>query len=353
MPLGLSVLLFRPKWLDFVGVIDKIAGMSKEPAIFISKDDAMECAWKPADPLGEALHSLRMSGTFYSRSELTAPWGMDLPPMDGTLMFHTVTAGSCWVDVPGTQSRLLRAGDFALIPHGDGHIIKSDSQAEAIPLFDVPRTVWGDRYEHIRFGGGGAETGLVCGAVHFEHPTAVRLIQMLPKIITIDASTPGSDWILTTVRLMISEAQEMRPGGDTVIQRVSDILVIQAIRSWLDHDPKAKTGWLGALQDEKIGHAIMLVHRDPIEPWTVATLAERVGMSRSSFAAKFMELVGEGPMQYVRQWRMQVAVTWLKETDASVGEMAERLGYQSEAAFNRAFKNFVGETPGAVRRRAA
>lgn len=353
MPLGPGVLLFRPKWLDFeIGNL-KIVLMSAEPSILKSQDEAMEGCWRPADPLGEALHTLRMSGTFYCRSELTAPWGMDLPPMEGTLMFHTVTAGTCWVDVPGAESRLLRVGDFALVPQGTGHVIKSDSQAEATPLFDIPRVVWGDRYEHIRFGGGGEETGLVCGAVHFEHPTAIRLIQMLPKIITIDASTPGSDWMLMTVRLMISEAQEMRPGGDTVIQRVSDILVIQAIRSWLDNDPKAKTGWLGALQDEQIGKAIMLVHRDPIAHWTVASLAESVGMSRSSFAAKFMELVGEGPMQYVRQWRMQVAVTWLKETDDSIGEMAERLGYQSEAAFNRAFKNFIGETPGSVRRKAA
>ncbi|MEM1295974.1 MAG: AraC family transcriptional regulator [Verrucomicrobiota bacterium] len=327
--------------------------MSSEPAIYKSEKEAIESSRKSTDPLGEALHSLRMGSTFYCRSELTAPWGMDLPPMEDTLMFHIVTAGSCWVDIPGVESRLLRVGDFALAPQGTGHVIKSDSSAEAVPLFDLPRVEWGDRYEHIRFGGGGAETGLVCGAVHFQHPTAIRLIQMLPKIITIDASTPGSDWMLSTIRLMISEAQEMRPGGDTVIQRVSDILVIQAIRSWLDNDPKAKTGWLGALQDEQIGKAIMLVHRDPIAHWTVASLAESVGMSRSSFAAKFMELVGEGPMQYVRHWRMQVAVTWLRETDDSVGEMAERLGYQSEAAFNRAFKNFIGVTPGAVRRSAA
>jgi AraC-like DNA-binding protein len=315
--------------------------------------EALKAAFKPVDPLGEALHSLRMSGTFYCRSELTAPWAIEMPEIQDCLMFHVVTVGSCWVEVPGAESRLLRAGDFVLVPHGRGHLLTSEPGLAPAQLFDLHRELLSERYEVIRHGGGGEETTMVCGAVRFDHPAALRFIGMLPKIIVIEATMPGSEWILNTIRFMIAEAKVMRPGGETIITRVSDILVIQAIRSWLENDANAKTGWLGALQDKQIGQAIAWVHRDPMHPWTVASLAAKVGMSRSAFAARFMSLVGEGPMYYVRRWRMHVAVTWLKENDAPIGELAEQLGYQSEAAFSRAFKKFIGVTPGSVRRSAA
>lgn len=317
------------------------------------EDNPTEAAFRPVDPLGEALHSLRMSGTFYCRSELTAPWGIDLPAMEDCLLFHVVTSGNCWVDgLAGSGPRQLRAGDFALLPHGQGHFLKSEPDSGVAKLFDLPRELLSERYELLRHGGGGDETILVCGAVRFDHPAARRVVRMLPEIIVIEATAPGNDWILSTVRFMIAEAQAMKPGGDTIITRVSDILVIQAIRSWIEHDAKAKTGWLGALQDPRVGQAIAWIHRDPMYPWTVESLAAKIGMSRSAFAARFMSLVDEPPMQYLRRWRMQMAVTWLREEDTSVGELADRLGYQSEAAFNRAFKKAMGVTPGSIRREA-
>ena len=152
---------------------------------------------------------------------------------------------------------------------------------------------------------------------------------------------------------MAAEARTLRPGGETVITRLADVLVIQAIRSWLARDPAARTGWLGALQDEQIGRAITLIQRDPARPWTIASLAYEVAMSRSAFAARFSQLVGEPPMHYVTRWRMHLALTWLKEDRATLGELALRLGYQSEAAFSRAFKRCMGVPPGAVRRSPA
>ncbi len=316
--------------------------------------DATAAAFRPVnDPLGEALHSLRMSGTFYCRSDFTAPWGVILPEMQNALMFHVVTAGNCWVEVEGSDPRFLRRGDFALIPHGCGHVLRNEPGAAAEKLFDLPRELLSERYEILRHGGDGIETTMICGVVQFDHPAAHRVVSLLPEIMTIEASNPENEWILSAVRFMIDEAKAMRPGGETVITRVSDILVIQAIRSWLENDAKAKTGWLGALRDQQIGQAIALIHRDPLKPWSVASLAEAIGMSRSAFAARFMDLVGEPPMQYVRHWRMQVAVSLLKDSDTPISVLAEQLGYQSEAAFNRAFKKFIGETPGRVRRKAA
>jgi AraC-like DNA-binding protein len=176
-------------------------------------------------------------------------------------------------------------------------------------------------------------------------------VRLLPSVIAVDAwSSPEVEWIQSTLRLMAIEARERRPGGETVITRLADILVIQAIRSWIASDPVAQTGWLGALQDKQIGHAIALVHREPARPWTIESLAIEVAMSRSALAARFTELVGEPAMHYVARWRMHVDLTWLKEEDTAVSEMASRLGYESEAAFSRAFKRFLGFSPGAVRR---
>ena len=142
----------------------------------------------------------------------------------------------------------------------------------------------------------------------------------------------------------------MRPGGETVITRLADILVIQAIRSWISRDPVAQTGWLGALRDKQIGRAIALIHRDPERSFTLGSLAGAVGMSRSAFAARFTTLVGEPAMRYAARWKMHAAQMWLKEGDAALAEVARRLGYESEAAFSRAFKRLMGVTPGSVRR---
>lgn len=308
--------------------------------------------WSPVDPLGEALHFLRMNGIFYCRSEFTDPWALELPPFRSCMMFHVVTAGQCWLDVDGADACQLRPGDLALVPHGEGHRLVSRAGVPAVKLFDLPRELVSNRYEILRHGGGGTATTVICGVVQFEHPAAHHLIRLLPKVIGVDVWTsPEMDWIQSTLRFMAAEARELRPGGETVITRLADILVIQAIRSWIVRDPAARTGWLGALRDQQIGRAIALVHRDPGHNWTVASLASAIGMSRSAFAARFTQLVGEPAMRYVARWKMHAALMWLREGDASLIELADRLGYESEAAFSRAFKRFVGIPPGAARRR--
>ncbi len=305
----------------------------------------------PVDPLGEALHSLRMTGSFYCRSELAAPWGLAMPPMEGCLWFHVVTSGRCWLEVDGVAPRCLQPGDFALVPHGQGHRLWTEPGVATPDVTRLPQDMVSERYSLLRYGGGGAPTTLVCGLVRFDHPAAHPLLRLLPRFIHQDASSPPhADWMQSTLRLMAAEAKALRPGGETVITRLADVLVIQAIRSWLQEDPAARTGWLGALQDPQIGRAIMLIHREPARAWTLASLATAVAMSRSAFAARFTALVGESAMHYVARWRMHVALAWLREDKATLGELAGRLGYQSEAAFSRAFKRFIGTSPGAVRR---
>lgn len=307
-----------------------------------------------ADPLGEALHLLRMSGTFYCRSELTAPWGLELPAREGCLSFHVVMSGRCALEVDGAAASMLQPGDLALVPHGRGHRLTSDPGGVARSIEHLSHEHVSDCYAILRHGGGGAATTLVCGAVRFEHPAARHLVSLLPRLIHVESSrSPQMEWMHSTLRLMAAEAMELRPGGETVITRLADILVIQAIRAWIERDAAAQTGWLGALRDPQIGRAITLVHRDPARPWSLASLAGEVAMSRSAFAARFTDLVGEPAMQYVARWRMHVAAGLLQEEQASVGELAGRLGYRSEAAFSRAFKRWMGVAPGAARPRSA
>lgn len=300
------------------------------------------------DPLGEALHFLRVTGSFYCRSELTAPWGLTMPAWPDCLWFHIVTVGRCLLEVDGDEPRMLRPGDLALVPHGQGHVLRSDPGTLAPDVMGLEHE-FRNRYAVLRHGGGGAATTLVCGAVRLDHPTAHRIIPLLPEVIHMEPTGgPHAEWMQSTLRLVAVEAAEVRPGGEAVLTRLSDILVIQALRAWVEHDPAAQRGWLGALRDRQIGRAISLIHRDPAREWTLASLANELAMSRSAFAARFTELVDEPAMRYATRWRMQVARSWLTEDGATVAEVAGRLGYRSEAAFSRAFKRTIGTSPGAV-----
>ncbi len=308
------------------------------------------------DPLGETLHLLRLTGTLYCRAELTAPWGVDLPPIEGCMMFHIVTAGRCRLEVEGAEPRLLQQGSLALVPHGAGHSIRSGPKADAEPLFDIPVEHISERYEIMRYGGGGDFTHMICGVVRFDHVAAEHLIALLPKVLQIDTwhhdrwDDDKGSWLQSTLRFISREAKELRPGGETVITRLADILVIQMIRSWIDSAPEPERGWLAALRDEQVGRALTSIHREPERKWTVASLAKEAGMSRSAFSARFTNLAGESALRYLTQWRMRLARTHLRETSEPLSVLAGRLGYESEAAFCRAFKRVFGVPPGSVRR---
>ncbi|MBC7924569.1 MAG: AraC family transcriptional regulator, partial [Bryobacteraceae bacterium] len=295
----------------------------------------MEVVLPPiVDPVGEALQFLRISGTFYCLSEFTAPWSLDVPPINRSLMLHVVTSGRCWVETKGRTPRLVQTGDLALVPHGDGHVMSSEPGLPAVKLFDLPRVQASERYEHVRMGGGGEPSNLICSLFQFDHPAAHHLIELLPHLIVVNAcNSPHADWVLSTLRLMETEARELRPGSETVITRLADILVIHAVRCWIEQEPSAQTGWLGALRDPQIGRIIARIHRQPELAWTLETLAAEAAMSRSAFAARFTELLGEPAMHYVARWRMLTGLSWLREGDATVGEIALRLNYESEAAF--------------------
>jgi AraC-like DNA-binding protein len=269
--------------------------------------------------------------------------------MKDSLIFHIVCEGSAWVTFKNGERYGLETGDFTLLPQGRGHAIVDDPDTPSIHLFDYERPLLSPRYEFLEVDGGGAKTSLICGVASVKDPATQRMIGLLPKCIQMKSTNPGNEWLLGSVQMMMQEARSLGPGGDAVITRVSDILVVQAIRHWMRTDPHAQTGWLGALQDPQVGHALTLIHREPTKPWTVDSLAESVGVSRSGLAARFTDLVGQPPMTYLRQWRFEVARSWLRESDHTLAEIAEALGYESEASFSRAFKKATGQTPGNAR----
>ncbi|MGI9606405.1 MAG: AraC family transcriptional regulator [Acidimicrobiales bacterium] len=304
-----------------------------------------------ADPLAEALHFLRMDGMFYCLSEMTSPWGLDLPTMPDSLWFHVVTAGACTlIDAAGDEHH-IQTGDVVVLPHGGGHRALDVPGTDTPLVFDLPHDYVSRQYAVLRHGGGGAPTTIICGVLQLGHPAARTLISLLPELIRIDGRTAAAEWpwLSTLLGLMASETRAAKPGGEAVVTRLCDILVIQAIRHWIETAPEAREGWLGALRDPAIGRAIGLIHRFPEREWSVATLAAEVAMSRSAFSARFTELVGTSAMQYATEWRMNVAVDLLRDDGLPIAVVAERLGYGSEAAFSRAFKRVTGKPPSTLR----
>jgi len=306
---------------------------------------------EPADPLGETLHMLRLTGTLYCRGEFTAPFAIEIPKLEGVMTFVVVTSGRCWLEVHGSGPRLLEQGNLALIPRGVPHIISSDPLLAAEPLFDLPIEKISDRYERMRHGGGGALTRTMYGVVRFDDVAAQHLLRLLPQTIYVDGWNDGAGgWLQSTLGFIASEAASLKPGGETVITRLADVVVIQAIRSWLETSTEADQGWLAALRDRQIGRALALIHKAPEKDWSVAALSKAVAMSRSAFSARFAELVGIPPGRYLTDWRMQIARTRLLDSTDAVSVIASGLGYQSEAAFCRAFKRTFDMTPMGLRR---
>ncbi|GAA4902572.1 AraC-like DNA-binding protein [Actinomycetospora succinea] len=310
--------------------------------------------WTPSDAVGAALHVLRMNGTFYCSSDLRAPFGLKLPRTPSCLWFHVVTSGTATI-VVGDDEVTLAPSDVVLLPRGEGHELRSTDPPPHSPapnVLTLPHTWYGDRYATITYGGDGAPTTMICGAVRLEHPMAERLVALMPDIVHVPVS-PLTARLHDTLRLIALEVEETRPGGEAVITRLADVLVVQMLRAWLSHDPAARSGWLGALTDPDIGRALALVHADPAHDWTVAGLARELALSRSTFAARFTALVGEPVMAYVTRWRMLVAHDRLRAGDTTVASVAAAMGYRSEAAFSRAFRRVVGTPPGSVRARPA
>lgn len=310
------------------------------------------------DVLTDVLEALHLKSLIYGRLELTAPWGLRMD--GGHCGFFVVTRGTCWLEVDGVEEPLqLAGGDFVLLPKAQEHTLKDAPRTRALPVAEVlgncPKSRQGCQPGGIHHaGGGGALTTMVSGCFQFEDGEKNPLLACLPPVVHVkgDGGT-AVQWLEASLQFVASEMASGQPGAETVVSRLADILFVQAVRAHLAQSGENARGWLRALVDPQIGGALGLMHQQPEEPWTVESLAARAAMSRSAFAARFAQLVGEPPLAYLTRWRMDKATRLLRGGQASIGEIAGRVGYQAEAAFSKAFKRWNGVAPGAYRRTVA
>lgn len=306
---------------------------------------------RSAGPLHQLLNQVRLRGEFYGEADLTAPWNLEMPAYAGAISFHVVTQGHC-VLVTADDERLLEAGDLALVPHGAGHqLLSGEVDIASEPVEMVPQIAVGPRHSRMTHGGGGEPARLICGVVSFDAPAAKELARRLPSIIHLQRRTlPAHARVLESVRMMGEELAEAAVGGDVLASRLADIIVVQAIRTWLSEDPAAHQGWFVAVNDPDIGPALVALHRDPGAAWTLSAMARQAAMSRSAFSERFRQLMDETPMSYLTRWRMDVAATMLRDPSTATWQVAHAVGYESEVSFARAFHRVVGLTPAAWRR---
>ncbi len=305
-----------------------------------------------SDRLARVLYALRMRSTFYCHAELKEPWALEMPAIEDSVSFHVVTAGTCHLRLPGADPIELRGGDLALVPHGRGHDLLSTADAGPSQRVDLlPQNYLSEHYSVLQHGGDGRAAQLICGVVSCDDPAARELMRSLPAVLFVGGDTvSAASSVRDTLRLMAHELAHPQPGGEAVATRLADILVVQAIRSWITTSTETEVGWLRAVQDERIGRAIEAIHDDPGAEWSLERLAQVATMSRSSFSERFTQLAGEAPIAYLTRWRMNVAHARLLNEDITAARLATDLNYQSEAAFNRAFTRVIGRTPGSVRR---
>jgi len=305
------------------------------------------------DILGDLLASLRMTTLVYGRIELGAPWGLQFPALPDAASLYLVVRGSALLEVGRpAQATVLSAGDVALLPNGDSHTLR-DQRGSPVHALSVASCRGAQSGTPHHLGGSGAQTSLVAGTFRYGSARRFPLFESLPPVIHISASNPNaSPWLSSTVQLLIAESAARSPGGTVVVSRLVDVLFVQALRTFILGTDCRESG-LRALGDPQVGKALQLVHDRPTEAWTVESLARAVGLSRSAFAARFAELVGQPPLEYIGRWRMTKAAELLRESDLPLGDVAERAGYRSEAAFSRAFKRHEGTAPATYRRQRA
>lgn len=309
------------------------------------------------DPLSDLLRVVRLDGAFFYAVEAAEPWSVlaptakqlmptILPNAEHLISYHFLTRGRCYGGLVGQEPVELSAGDVIVFPHGDSHVMSSGraGRADAALRPGTPA-----RYPHTVLLGddGPRDTSFVCGFLSCDRRPFNPLLGALPRQLHVRGVSDA--WLGGFAHQLTQESQLTRAGADCVLTKMAELMFIEVLRRYLDELPPQQTGWLAGLRDDVVSRVLALVHGQPGHPWTLAELARAASSSRSSLAKRFMTLVGRPPMQYVTEWRMQVAANLLAQTASKVATIASEVGYDSEAAFSRAFKKASGLAPGAWR----
>ncbi len=301
------------------------------------------------DVLADVLGLILLRHALYKRIDARAPWGMRVASRERAF-FYLIARGAGVLEVDGERTLSLSAGEIAFIPHGTAHTLRDSPGTIPEPVCDGKRRIDGSPR---RIGGDGASTIIIAGFFDLGGRRKPVLLERMPRLVILAPTDPTSGpWIASTVQLLLAESVAPGPASSIVQQRLADVLFVQALRS-LSTRSECKRGGLEALSDPPIHQALGLMHARVGKPWTVSGLAARVGLSRSGFATRFTQLVGEPPLQYLARWRMARAAELLRDTDDGIVQIAERVGYESVPSFSKAFKKWQGLSPGAFRRKRA
>src|SRR4029453_14173574 len=331
------------------------------------------------DVLSDVLRVVRLSGAVFFTADFSAPWALEspipkmlasavIPEAECVVLFHILPEGECEVVCQGHPVTTMETGDVIVFPRGDQHTMRSHHAAPPTPITSIFSLGRRDEPAQLSYGGGGRTSRFVCGYLNCDQRFS-PLVEALPTmrggrsrddysaIEAVDGkgSCPtvvpqgSGTWLGTTLKFTINEARSSRPGNAAMLGRLTELMFVEILREYMHRLPANQGGWLAGLNDPHVGKALRLLHANPMRNWTVEELARESAISRSALAERFTELVGDAPIHYLANWRMQLAKQMLRE-GAHVQEVATRVGYESEAAFNRAFKRATGSPPAAWRR---
>jgi AraC-like DNA-binding protein len=325
------------------------------------------------DPLSDVLRSVQLRGAIFYYVSFRGEWVAEtpgapqlsdalMPGAEHVLAYHLIAKGNGWAATDGEPPVRLARGDIVMFPRGHAHVLSSAPGMRAQPddsdwqftTRDDPKPIAVSYHRGVLRPGAEmpadeASAIVVCGFIGCDLRPFNPLIAALPRLLHLPAGGVGA-WVAPVLHQAVSESRERRPGSAAVLERVSEMVFVDAARRYLESLPEDASGWLAALRDRHVGKAISLMHEQPAEPWTIDELGRQVGLSRSALHERFVDLVGQPPMQYLTNWRMQRGAALLREGDATVATIAQEVGYDSEAAFARAFKRLVGRPPAAWRR---
>jgi AraC-like DNA-binding protein len=318
------------------------------------------------DALSDLLRVVQLNGAIYLDGVFSSPWSIFgqvdstlcasyMPPADRIVSFHLVVEGTCWAMLPHQPGRalLVEAGDLIVVPQGETHVLCSSTDLAPVssaPLLAKKLASAPGQVMAITYGGGGVATRIVCGFLAVQDIQRNPLLVCLPRLFKVRLRGTSAAWFESALRFATAEAVSAKAGSAIVLAKLSELVFVEAVRLYVDTMPNDCKGWLAGLRDRFVGKAITLMHARPAHPWTVQDLARAVGISRSGLAQRFTDILGLPPMQYLMQWRLQLAAQQLCLADRPLAIVAEEVGYDSEAAFNRAFKREFGAPPATWRR---
>jgi AraC-like DNA-binding protein len=322
------------------------------------------------DPLSDVLRAVRLSGACFFRIEARSPWWAEvpdaaaiadsiLPRAQHLVSYHVITSGRCWAGLADGTGLWVEAGDVLLVPHGDGYALSTAPGPVGHQPLDVARTFFRRLAARelpftIREGADGpSRVEVICGFLGCDALPFNPVLTVLPRLLRVPAAPAADDRLGQLVALALSEARERADGGDCVLLRISELMFVEVVRRYVRSLPADESGWLSGLRDAFVSRALGLLHQQPARGWTLAALARETGLSRSALAERFTHYVGQPPMQYLTRWRLQLAARLLADGEAKVSAVGYEVGYESEAAFSRAFKKAAGLSPAAWRKRTA